>query len=247
MKQIDLNCDLGEGMPWDEAVMPWISSANIACGFHAGDVDTIRKTIDLCLQHNVAIGAHPGFDDKPNFGRKEIQLEDDALYGLIQRQLELMQKICDEKKAKLHHVKLHGALYNMAARSRAISKVAVQAVKDFNDKLFFYGLSGSVMTEEARIAGLKAVEEAFADRAYSNQGTLLPRNRPEAIIQEDHQALDQVFQILQDGSLLTIEGKRIRLSAETICIHGDESYAPALAEKIHKGLKQRGYRIETIK
>ncbi|MDW8332528.1 MAG: 5-oxoprolinase subunit PxpA, partial [Cyclobacteriaceae bacterium] len=166
MKQIDLNCDLGEGMPWDEAVMPWISSANIACGFHAGDVDTIRKTIDLCLQHNVAIGAHPGFDDKPNFGRKEIQLEDDALYGLIQRQLELMQKICDEKKAKLHHVKLHGALYNMAARSRAISKVAVQAVKDFNDKLFFYGLSGSVMTEEARIAGLKAVEEAFADRAY---------------------------------------------------------------------------------
>lgn len=241
MKQIDLNCDLGEGMPWDEAVMPWISSANIACGFHAGDEDTIRKTIDLCLQYNVAIGAHPGFNDKPNLGRREIQLEDDALYGLIQKQLEVMQKICDEKKTMLHHVKLHGALYNMAARSRTISRVAVQAVKDFNDKLFFYGLSGSVMIEEARTAGLKAVEEAFADRAYAADGSLMPRSVPGAVIHDVEMAWHQVSQLLENR--IEPGGKWINITVETLCVHGDEAHAPEMVKHINHKIRSMGYLV----
>lgn len=243
MKKIDLNCDLGEGMPWDEAIMPHISSANIACGYHAGDEATIRKTIDLCSRYHVAIGAHPGFNDKPGFGRKEQQLNDKDLYKLITDQLVLFKKICDEKQAKLHHVKLHGALYNMAARNRLISNVVVQAIKDFHAGLLFYGLSGSIMIETARAAGLQAVEEVFADRAYQTDGTLVPRGTPGAVLHAPDKAWRQVRELIEKGAVTALNGDVLTLRAETICIHGDEAHAPQMALYIHQQLQDMGYTV----
>lgn len=243
MRKIDLNCDVGEGMPWDEAIMPYISSANIACGYHAGDEATIRKTMDLCTKYNVAIGAHPGFKDRANFGRKEQQLTEDELHSLITRQLSLFGTICKEKQVKFHHVKLHGALYNMAARSRQISRVVVKAVKNFNDGLLIYGLSGSVMIEEARSAGLKTVEEVFADRTYQADGSLVSRSSSQAVLRDLQKAWDQICEILQRGAVTAIDGKHTPLRAETICIHGDEAHAPQMAQFLHFRLKDTGYTV----
>ncbi len=243
MKKIDLNCDLGEGMPWDEAIMPYISSANIACGYHAGDEATIRKTIDLCTKYHVAIGAHPGFNDKPNFGRKEVHLSDKELYGLVAEQLTLFDKVCKEKQVKFHHVKLHGALYNMAASSREVSKVIVQAIKDFHAGLLFYGLSRSNMIEEARAAGLRAVEEAFADRVYQPDGRLVPRGMPGAVLHAPEKAWQQVGEIIEKGAVTALNGVVLTLRAETICIHGDEAHAPQMAAYLHQKLRNMGYTV----
>ncbi len=247
MKTIDINCDLGEGMPWDEALMPYISSANIACGAHAGNEEIIFKTVQLCTQHNVAIGAHPGFADKPGFGRNEMELKDEELYHLIRQQIETVGRICQECNTTLHHVKLHGALYNMAARNRKVSKIASQAVKKVNTRLLFYGLSNSVMLEEARNAGLYTVAEAFADRAYRADGSLLARSNPGAVISEPEKALHQVLQILEHNTVTTVENIKIPLKAETICIHGDEPHAPEIAGKITTALRTKGYRISKPK
>lgn len=241
MKKIDVNCDLGEGMPWDEAIMPYISSANIACGYHAGDEMTMHKTIDLCISYNVAVGAHPGFDDKQGFGRKEQPITHDDLYRLVTNQLVLFNKICNQKQVQLHHVKLHGALYNMAARSRQLSKVVVQAVRDFDAGLFFYGLSGSVMIEEARAAGLPTIEEAFADRAYRADGTLVPRGMPAAVLHNPEDAWQQVKQIIETRTVTTVEGRQISLRAETLCIHGDEAHAPKMAPYLYRRLQDMDY------
>lgn len=242
--KIDLNCDVGEGMGYDAALMPYISSANIACGFHAGDEATIRETIDLCLQHNVAVGAHPGFDDKVNFGRLPIGLSEGELYQLVWKQLEIIQNICKEKHAVLHHVKPHGALYNMAATDRSISRVLARVVYDFNSNLIFYGLSGSVMISEATAIGLKTASEVFADRTYQADGTLTPRHHPDALIEDSEEAVSQVLQILMHGSVTTISGEIIPLHADTICIHGDGEYAVEIARALVTKLAEKKIRIE---
>jgi len=243
---IDLNCDMGEGMLNDAAIMPYISSASIACGYHAGDESTIRKTIDLCLLHGVAIGAHPGFDDKPNFGRLPIQLSLDGYYQLVFKQLEIIQKICTEKHAVVHHVKPHGALYNMAANDQALSRVLARAVYEFNPGLIFYGLSGSVMIHEAKAIGLKTANEVFADRTYQADGTLTPRSHPSALIQNATQAVAQVVQMITQKSVTTISGESIPMQAETICIHGDGPYALEFIRAIHTHLVKNNIRIRSI-
>ncbi len=233
---VDLNCDLGEGMDNDAAIMPYISSANIACGYHAGDENTIRKTIELCLQHNVAVGAHPGFDDKPNFGRIPVHLSEDELYRLVWKQLEIMQSICTEKRAVLHHVKPHGALYNMAASNQSISRALAKAVYDFNPKLIYYGLSGSMMISEANAVGLKTVNEVFADRTYQPDGTLTPRTHDQALIENTEDVVRQVKQILTQGRVTTLSGEVIPLACETICVHGDGPKALPFLEGIHAAI-----------
>src|SRR5688572_11720134 len=167
---IDINCDMGEGMANDAAIMPYISSANIACGYHAGDRDTMRQTVELCLKHQVAVGAHPGFDDKKDFGRTPMQLSFKALYDLVSRQLDDLNKICQELNATLHHVKPHGAMYNMAAKDPEMSRTIAQAVFHFNPQLIYYGLSGSWMISEAKKIGLRTAHEVFADRTYQTNG-----------------------------------------------------------------------------
>jgi UPF0271 protein len=238
--KVDINCDMGEGMLNDVDIMPYISSANIACGYHAGDETTMRYTIGLCFKHNVAIGAHPGFNDKENFGRKSIQLSVEELYDLVWKQLEIIQAICKEKHTKLHHVKLHGALYNMAAKDKSISNITAQAVKDFNPELVFYGLSGSVMITEAKALGLKTANEVFADRTYQPDGTLTPRTHPHALIEKATDVVNQVEQMVKEKCVTTLSGEVMPIQADTICIHGDGDHALEFAKHIYQSLRSMG-------
>lgn len=234
----DLNCDMGEGIGNDEAIMPFITSANISCGFHAGNGDTIRHTMSLAVKHNVLVGAHPSFRDKENFGRKEMHLGHDKLYAIVLEQLIKIDLIAKEKGATLHHVKPHGALYNMAAKDKEIAGTIALAVKDFNEDLFLYGLSNSFLISEAKALGLKTANEVFADRTYQDDGSLTPRSQPNALIEDEEQCIQQVLQMVKQGTVTTASGKIIPMIADTICIHGDGKHAVSFAKKIHEALKQ---------
>jgi 5-oxoprolinase (ATP-hydrolysing) subunit A len=229
---------MGEGIGNDEAIMPFITSANISCGFHAGNGDIIRQTISLAMRHNVRIGAHPSFRDKENFGRKEMHLGHDKLYAIVLEQLIKLDLIAKEKGATLHHVKPHGALYNMAARDLETAGTIALAVKDFNEELVLYGLSNSCLISEAKALGLKTASEVFADRTYQDNGSLTPRSQPNALIEDDEQCIQQVLQMTRKGTVTTISGKIIPIVADTICIHGDGKHAVIFAKKIHEALKQ---------
>ncbi|NTS40157.1 LamB/YcsF family protein [Flavisolibacter sp. BT320] len=229
---IDINCDMGEGIGNDEAIMPFITSANIACGAHAGDEETARATILLAKAHGVNIGAHPSFPDRRNFGRTEMTTTPQEVYDLVIEQLIFFQKIADAADATLHHVKLHGALYNMAARDAALANAVAQAVKDFDATLVLFGLSGSASITEAERLGLIAWNEVFADRTYQDNGTLTPRSMPGALIEEEEKAVAQVVQMIEKGSVTTLSGKEIPIAADTVCIHGDGAYALPFAKRL---------------
>jgi len=233
---IDINCDIGEGMNTDADLMPYITSANIACGFHAGNGDTIRNTISLALKHKIHIGAHPSFRDKENFGRTEMQLPSDKLYAIVIEQLIKMDLIAKEKGATLHHVKPHGALYNMAARDAKTARVIAQTIKDFRDDLILYGLSGSYLISEAKAMGLQTKSEVFADRTYGEDGSLTPRSQANALITNKEQCVQQVLQMVQTGTVRTVWGKNIPIVTETVCIHGDGKNAVQLAKAVYEAL-----------
>jgi 5-oxoprolinase (ATP-hydrolysing) subunit A len=241
---VDINCDLGEGLSNDEALMPFITSANIACGFHAGNETTIRQNIDYCKKYKVAIGAHPGFNDKQNFGRKEILLEEDAYYELIFKQLVLFKKICDEKEASLHHVKPHGAIYNMAAKNKSLAAIIAKAVKDFDASLIFYGLSGSEMIAAAKEIELQTCSEVFADRTYQSDGTLTSRTEANALIQSTDQSVKQVLKMVREQKVQSFGGDAISITAETICIHGDGEHAVSFAKEIQQQLLQENIQLK---
>jgi 5-oxoprolinase (ATP-hydrolysing) subunit A len=229
---------MGEGIGNDEAIMPYITSANISCGFHAGNGDTIRHTMAVAIKHGVRIGAHPSFRDRENFGRKEIRMDHDKLYAIVLEQLIKMDLIAKEKGAALFHVKPHGALYNMAAREAGIAATIAQAVKDFNEDLVIYGLSSSQMITQAKALGLRTYSEVFADRTYQDDGSLRPRLLPNALIQDDEECIQQVLQMIHSKTVTTITGNTIPIVADTICIHGDGLHAVSFATKIHEALKQ---------
>jgi UPF0271 protein len=241
---IDLNCDMGEGMANDAELMPFISSANIACGFHAGDEDTMKKIVELALLHHVAIGAHPGFADKEFFGRRELKLSHDEACDLITRQLEVLKKITDTFHTTIHHVKPHGALYNMAARDRSLAHSISKAIKDFDHRLILYGLSGSFLTTEAEALGLTTANEVFADRTYLDDGSLTPRSQPNALIEEKEKCLSQVLQMITQQSVTSINNKVIPIIAQTVCIHGDGKHALTFAEAIYESLSRHGIEIK---
>lgn len=240
MKNIDINCDLGEGMANDEQLMPFISSANIACGYHAGDAQTMRQTVALCLKYDVSIGAHPSFSDRENFGRKEIQLPPGEVYHLIINQIITLEKILLEAGATLRHVKPHGALYNMAAKDASLAAAIAQAVKDFNPNLVLFGLCNSHLIWEGEGIGLKTAREAFADRTYQEDGSLTPRKTPGALIEDPAQAVAQVLEMVEEGRVTTISGKKISIAPDTICLHGDGANAVAIAKSIHEALAAKG-------
>jgi 5-oxoprolinase (ATP-hydrolysing) subunit A len=229
---------MGEGMGRDEAIMPFITSANISCGFHAGNGDTIRQTIDLALKHNVYIGAHPSFRDRDNFGRTEMHLDRDKLYAIVLEQLIKLDLIAKEKGAALRHVKPHGALYNMAARDAKMAATIAQVVQDFNDQLIVYGLCNSFLIKEARALGLTTANEVFADRTYQDDGSLTSRSQINAVIDNAEQCIQQVMQMVNEGTVTTTSGKTIPVIADTICIHGDGKNAVSFARNIHEVLKQ---------
>ncbi len=246
MLTIDLNCDMGEGMPYDAELMPLISSANIACGGHAGDADTMRRTIELALKFNVAIGGHPSYPDRKNFGRKDLvglSLQAEAIPSIITEQILQLKKICLEFGTQLHHIKPHGALYNRAAADSQLSAQICNAIKLIDPLLMLYGLSGSKMKSEAVKSGLKFVSEVFADRTYQEGGYLTPRSQPHALIESEELAIKQVLTLVKKGFATSIEGFRIPVEAETICLHSDGGKAVEFAHLINEIFKAEYIKI----
>ncbi|MGG9961914.1 5-oxoprolinase subunit PxpA [Ferruginibacter sp. SUN106] len=236
---IDINCDMGEGIGNEAALMPYINSANIACGYHAGDVATMRKVIALCLQCNVHIGAHPSFPDRENFGRTPMQLSEEEIYTVVTEQLIAINKVAKECGVRLHHVKPHGALYNMAAKDAVLAKTIAKAVKDFDASLIYYGLSGSVMIEEASKLGLITAAEVFADRTYQSDGSLTPRHQSNALLQDKAAVVQQVIQFVRQNKVQAVTGEEIFVKADTICVHGDGAHAVEFAKAIHQKLNEK--------
>ncbi|MFI5185806.1 MAG: LamB/YcsF family protein [Chitinophagales bacterium] len=246
MPAIDINCDMGEGIGNDDAIMPFISSANIACGYHAGDEKTIKQTVESAIENNVAIGAHVSFFDKANFGRTEMNLPPDEIYDLVILQLRTIEKIVNQSKGRLHHVKPHGGLYNMSARDPRIARTIAYGVKDFNDDLIVFGLSGSYSIKEAVAVGLKTANEVFADRSYQDDGSLTSRSQTNALIKDADKAVEQAFQMIKEKKVISVSGKSISIIADTICIHGDGKYAVEFAKRIYTSLKQNNIEIKAL-
>jgi len=268
---IDLNCDMGEGMATDAAIFPFISSANIACGGHAGDADTMRRSVELALQHGVAIGAHPSYPDRSSFGRVDllgVSLRPEDLAGLLFEQLHRLQSICREFGARMQHVKPHGALYNRAAVDVAVSTLIVRAISDLDDSLLLYGLSGSLLGPVAETMGIGFVSEVFADRTYRADGTLTPRSEGHALITDGGLAVAQVVRMVREGVVLAVPAAghgagvnvaggpaeadgaggtagllRVPIRPETVCLHGDGSHAVEFARLILEALTMEGIRI----
>ena len=239
---IDINCDMGEGMLNDASLMSLISSANIACGYHAGNEDTIKRTIELALEHNVAIGAHPSYLDRANFGRLSQSISLVELAELISDQLNIFEKISNQMGCKIHHVKLHGALYNDCAKDALSSKIVAQTIQAIDPSIMLYGLSGSHSIKEAKAIGLRSVEEVFADRTYQANGQLTPRYLDHALITDPNESAQQVLSMVLDQEIKTHDGTMIAVNAETICIHGDHPDAVEIAKHLFNTLQQ--YKIE---
>ncbi len=242
-RRIDFNCDLGEGCGDDAAIVPWISSASIACGAHAGDDASMRATLRLCRAHGVAAGAHPGHADPDHFGRRELDLSESDLRDLLHAQLQRIAALADAEGVRLAHVKPHGALYNQSAREPGIARVIATSVRDFDPGLRLYGLAGSASIEAAKAAGLAVAEEAFAERAYDGDGRLAPRGTPGAVLAGIGPALAQVRRLLREGCVLARDGSRVALHADTLCLHGDREDAAAFARALRQALEGEGVRV----
>ncbi|WP_123420826.1 5-oxoprolinase subunit PxpA [Gallaecimonas pentaromativorans] len=244
LQRIDFNADLGEGAPFDRELMALVSSANISCGFHAGDVALSARTIDLALEHNVAIGAHPSFDDKANFGRTPMALSPNAVFDLVLYQCGAIKALVEARGGVLHHVKPHGALYNQAAQDADLAGAIAKAVKALDPKLKLYGLAGSLSLQAAQNIGLESVSEVFADRRYLSDGSLMPRSQPGAVLSDDDEVQAQVLAMVQRGEVIAANGQPVALAAQTLCLHGDNAHALSLAKRLHQRLGALGIHIE---
>ncbi|ADV66351.1 5-oxoprolinase subunit PxpA [Deinococcus maricopensis] len=243
MLSIDLNADLGEGSPHEAGVMPYVTSANIACGGHAGDADTMRRSVRLALQHGVSIGAHPGFPDREGFGRRALHLPPEQVRTFVRAQVEALRAVAVQEGATLTHVKPHGMLYNMAAQDAALATAIAQGAADAGVPLY-YGLAGdaSVMLGAAHTAGLTPVGEAFADRGYLADGTLVPRGQPGDLLPLDA-AITQAVRIATQAQAFTPDGQVVRVPAGTLCLHGDGAEAAPLARALREALAAAGVRV----
>jgi 5-oxoprolinase (ATP-hydrolysing) subunit A len=250
MKRIDLNCDMGE-LPEavangsQEELMHCISSANIACGGHAGDEETMRATIEQALRHAVAVGAHPGYEDRANFGRLDLQLRPEEIADSVQRQILTLNAIASKLGARIAHVKAHGALYNQAARERYIARAIAEGVRRWRTDVILVGLAGSPMLEEFRAAGFVVAAEAFADRRYEADGSLRSRKFSDALLKNPADAAQQALEIAQQAQARAADGSVLSLLADTICIHGDTPGALAIATEVRRRLQLAG--IETAR
>jgi UPF0271 protein len=246
MPRVDLNCDLGEGAGHDAELMPLISSANIACGGHAGDDATMLATVRLAREHRVAVGAHPGFADRENFGRVELPVTPAEARGLVLAQTERLLAIAGQAGARVRHVKPHGALYNMAVRDAALARAVAEGVYEADPRLLLVGLAGSQLIAAGRECGLSTISEVFADRTYRADGSLTPRREPGALITDPAQAVAQVLGMVRDGRVTATDGSRVLISAETICLHGDGEQAVEFARQLRAALVEAGFEIQSF-
>ncbi len=246
--RVDLNCDMGESFGrWtlgaDPEVMPHITSANIACGAHAGDPGTMRRTLQLARQHGIAAGAHPGFADLAGFGRREVPLTPEEAADLVIVQLGALQAMARAEGMRLSHVKPHGALYNMAARTPALADAIARAVASVDPGLVLFCLAGSPMLASAERAGLSAAAEGFADRSYEADGSLTPRSLPGAVIHDTGDVVRRAIRMVRDAKVAARNGTEIDLRVDTICVHGDTPGAAVLARALNEGLREAGVAI----
>ena len=250
MLSIDLNCDIGESTAlWpykidcDISLLQYVSSINLACGFHAGDTDTTLQLIQAAVSGNIAVGAHPSFPDRENFGRKEMYLEEKDLYRIIFQQIEFIGGLAILNGTRMNHVKPHGALYKMAAKDHRLAFIVCSAIQAYDEDLMIYGLSGSEIINAADCMGMKSCSEAFADRTYQEDGSSTPRTISSASINDETQAAQRVLQMIQHGTVTSPSGKDIHLRAETICINSNGEHPLNLAIKIHTALSNEGINI----
>ncbi|HJU04750.1 MAG TPA: 5-oxoprolinase subunit PxpA [Nitrospiraceae bacterium] len=249
--RIDLNCDMGEfdasdRQALDETIMPLVTSVSIACGFHAGNQDLMRRTVRLARMHGAAIGAHPSFADRENFGRVEQTLPAEQIENLIAYQVGALAGIAALERASLNHVKPHGGLYSLAARDPIVAEVIARTVATFDRRLILFGLAGSQLIDAGRRTGLVVAQEAFVDRAYQPDGTLLPRRFEGAVIHDERRVLDRVRRLVRDGRIETSDGTMIQVHPDTICLHGDTPGACNLAKLIRQELTHMGVQLQAI-
>jgi UPF0271 protein len=230
---MDINCDLGEGIGRDADIMPYLDSCSIACGGHAGDRKTMISTIRLAKEHGVKIGAHPSFEDRKNFGRSELYVPRERLRSQLIHQIAEISVLSKLEDVELNHVKPHGALYNMAARSADLAGLVVEVVTFFKEDIILYVPFGSQLERKAREAGIPFAVEAFADRNYNDQFQLLSREQPEALIVDPQHVKDRIARMMQDGEVRSVSGKVKKVSVDTICIHGDNPMAVEIARELY--------------
>ena len=249
--KIDLNCDLGESfgnykIGMDEEVIKFISSANIACGFHASDPLVMEKTVALAKENGVKVGAHPGFPDLVGFGRRNMNVSSDELKAMVMYQVGALSAFCKAKGLKMNHVKPHGAMYNMAAKDIKLALAIAEGIAQVDDSLILLGLSGSQLLKAAQEAGLKCAAEVFADRAYEEDGSLVARTKAGAVIADENQVIERVIKMIKLGKVQAITGKEIEIKPDSICVHGDNPKALNFVKLIRQRLTQENIKIEAM-
>ena len=252
MKKIDLNCDLGESfgnykIGLDDEVIRHISSANVACGFHASDPLVMQKTVALAKENGVCIGAHPGFPDLVGFGRRNMSVSPSEAKALVQYQIGALDAFCKAAGVKLCHVKPHGALYNMAGKDEILAQAVCEGIFEYDSNLILLGLSGSKMIEAGKKIGLRTASEVFADRAYEDDGSLVARSKPGALITDENLAVSRVVEMVKNGRVTSITGNEIEIKADSICLHGDGVKAVEFAKRINEELLKNGVEIVPLR
>ena len=248
---IDINADIAEGagttrLAGDSAILDLVSSANIACGFHAGDATSMRETVRAARARGVAIGAHPSYPDLTGFGRRELGLDPKEIRRHIASQVRALKDFCAQEGARLTHVKPHGALYNRAARDAPTARAVIDGMRDVDDDLILLGLAGSEMQHAAASTGLPFASEAFADRAYDDDSRLVPREQPGAVIESVSDAVTRAIRLVTEKTVTTIDGKEIPIAADSLCVHGDNPRALDILRALRQGLEAAGVRIATF-
>lgn len=251
MPAVDLNCDMGESfgaykLGLDEDVAKYVSSANVACGFHAADPVVMHKTVEILKKNGVKVGAHPGFPDLIGFGRRNMNVSPDEARAYVLYQIGALNAFCKANGLVLQHVKPHGALYNMAGRDYALSRAICEGIAAVDSSLILLGLSGSQMLKAAADTGLKCAKEVFADRAYEEDGSLVARTKPGALITDEEEAIERVIDMVKYGKVKTITGKEIKAEADSVCVHGDGVKALAFVKKIKSALAAEGVRVAPL-
>lgn len=246
--RVDINCDMGESfgayhIGADTEVLPHVTSANVACGFHGGDPATMRATVSAAKSLGVAIGAHPGLQDLAGFGRRAMQVSPQEVYDLMIYQVGALHGFARAAGVELQHVKPHGALYNMAAAQPALADAIARAVRDVDRGLVLFGLAGSHLLAAAERAGISSASEAFADRNYLHDGALVPRQRPDALVTDAAEAVRRVVRMVREGVVADVDGEDIAIRADTVCIHGDGPHAAEIAKRLRAGLEAVGVEV----
>ncbi|MCP9661252.1 5-oxoprolinase subunit PxpA [Escherichia fergusonii] len=242
--KIDLNADLGEGCASDAELLTLVSSANIACGFHAGDAQTMQASVREAVKNGVAIGAHPGFPDRENFGRTAMQLPPETVYAQTLYQIGALAAITHAEGGVMRHVKPHGMLYNQAAKDPQLADAIAKAVHACDPALILVGLAGSELIRAGKHYGLTTRQEVFADRGYQADGSLVPRSQPGALIEDEEQSLAQTLEMVQNGRVKSITGEWTPVEAQTVCLHGDGEHALAFARRLRAAFQERGIAVQ---